>query len=384
MYWVQADLVFTGKELLQKACVLLSEEGMILNLSKEPPIDADITFYQGLLMPGLINAHCHLELSWLKGKINSGKGLLAFLSEVSAQNQKELGVDQIAELEAANQFMWDNGINVVGDISNNVDSLGTKQKSPIQYHTFVECICIDPQKVAQRFFHYSNVLYEFQQYGSASLALHTPYTCCPELIEAVARHSSFVSIHNQESAEENIFFSQRTGPMETFINSYKFKKEDILRKETLSSSLLNTDRLLQGVDRIIYVHNTYSNQEEMAKLGTRPYYCLCPKANLFIEGRLPELQHLESMADQIVIGTDSLASNDSLSILDEVLVLHKNGPEIPLESLLKWATLNGAKALDMETEYGSFEVGKSPGVLHIPDIDIANVQLLSSKVHRVC
>ncbi|HEU0063840.1 MAG TPA: amidohydrolase family protein, partial [Flavisolibacter sp.] len=100
---------------------------------------------------------------------------------------------------------------------------------------------------------------------------------------------------------------------------------------------------------------------------------LCPNANLYIENKLPSIDVINSKTDAIVLGTDSLASNWTLSILDEIITIQKNFPGIELKELLKWATSNGAKALQMDKELGSFEKGKKPGV----------IQIVNNKVKRI-
>ena len=106
------------------------------------------------------------------------------------------------------------------------------------------------------------------------------------------------------------------------------------------------------------------------------YWCLCPNSNLYIEDKLPPLNLLIEKDCRIVIGTDSLASNKSISILEEIKTLQFSFPGLSLEELIKWATLNGAKALGEESSYGTIEKGKKPGLLLLQDIDLHKMKLL--------
>jgi cytosine/adenosine deaminase-related metal-dependent hydrolase len=106
------------------------------------------------------------------------------------------------------------------------------------------------------------------------------------------------------------------------------------------------------------------------------YWCVCPNSNIFIENEIPPLKLLIQEGCKIVIGTDSLASNNKLSILEELKTLHLNFPEVLMEDLICWATLNGARALGMEDEFGVIESGKKPGLLLIQDVDLINMKLL--------
>src|ERR1043165_6558773 len=98
---------------------------------------------------------------------------------------------------------------------------------------------------------------------------------------------------------------------------------------------------------LILVHNTFTGEEDIRRALSRaiePYWCLCPNANLYIEGRLPDVSLLASKTSQICIGTDSLASNYELSVFSELLILKLYFPRLSWEELLRWGTLNGARA----------------------------------------
>jgi cytosine/adenosine deaminase-related metal-dependent hydrolase len=125
---------------------------------------------------------------------------------------------------------------------------------------------------------------------------------------------------------------------------------------------------------LILVHNVTTTENDInilklsessapdSRLRTPDYYfCLCPNANLYIGNALPDLDVLMNSNIPIVIGTDSLASNHQLSILEELKTLHLHFPKLNLLQLLQWATINGAKALQLEEMLGSFEKGKRPG-----------------------
>jgi len=114
------------------------------------------------------------------------------------------------------------------------------------------------------------------------------------------------------------------------------------------------------------------------------FWCLCPNSNLYIEKKIPPLNLLLEEECEIVIGTDSLASNSNLSILEEIKTLQHNFPEIHLGELVKWATINGAKALGEESSFGKIEIGKKPGLLLLEDVDLQNMKLLpGSQVRRL-
>jgi len=116
------------------------------------------------------------------------------------------------------------------------------------------------------------------------------------------------------------------------------------------------------------VHNVCTSREDLACLEGRAapvYFCLCPGANLYISQTLPDIPMLAQSGVPLVIGTDSLASNHQLSILEEIRHIRLHFSELPLENILSWATLNGAKALQADAILGSFEKGKKPGIISL-------------------
>lgn len=125
------------------------------------------------------------------------------------------------------------------------------------------------------------------------------------------------------------------------------------------------------------VHNVFTSEQDIQfstslfdQYEASLYFCLCPKANLYISNRLPDIDMLRQYKVNIVLGTDSLASNDTLCIFEEIKTISKNFPSIKLTEMLRWATINGAKALKIDDQFGSFEIGKKPGVVLIDDGNI--------------
>jgi cytosine/adenosine deaminase-related metal-dependent hydrolase len=134
------------------------------------------------------------------------------------------------------------------------------------------------------------------------------------------------------------------------------------------------------------VHNTFADRTTIKKVKKRKnlFWCLCPNANLYIEDKMPPVDLLIEENCLVVTGTDSLASNSQLSILEELKTMHEYYPWVPLKDLVRWATINGAMALGEEAEYGSIQQGKKPGLLLLQDIDLHKMQLLpGSRITRL-
>jgi cytosine/adenosine deaminase-related metal-dependent hydrolase len=113
------------------------------------------------------------------------------------------------------------------------------------------------------------------------------------------------------------------------------------------------------------------------------FWCICANANQYIEQTMPPIELLRSQKANIVMGTDSYASNWSLNMLDEIKTIQKHLPQIALEELLGWSTINGAKALQMDKGLGSFEKGKKPGIVLIEGLSNENKVTENTSSRRV-
>jgi cytosine/adenosine deaminase-related metal-dependent hydrolase len=176
-------------------------------------------------------------------------------------------------------------------------------------------------------------------------------------------------LHNQETPDENDFFKTKTG---SFLGMYERTKVNLdFFEATGLSSLQSVLPIFKNAAASILVHNSFTNANDIAavkKQMPNTFWCLCPNANQYIEQTLPPIELLRSNGAHIIVGTDSYASNWSLNIVDELKTIQKHLPNIPLDEMLGWATINGARALQMEKHLGSFEQGKKPGVVVIENI----------------
>jgi cytosine/adenosine deaminase-related metal-dependent hydrolase len=212
--------------------------------------------------------------------------------------------------------------------------------------------------------------------ANISLTPHAPYSVSNELWELLQPNfeGSVVTIHNQETPAENQLFKDGTG---NFVGMYHAMNIDQTHfTPTGKTSLQSVLPKMQNASNILLVHNTESNPQDILLANQQAiqnkqniFWCLCPNANLYIENKMPDIELLRRYNANITIGTDSLASNYQLSILDELKTINQSFPEIPLEELLQWATFNGAKALQIDNQFGSFEKAKKPGVIILKGID---------------
>jgi len=366
-----ADEIFPISAAPLKDVVIVTDDvGKILSIDPiEDHESTSVERYHGILVPGFVNTHCHLELSHMKGKMPTGTGLISFIQNVVQYRDfaQEVIMDAItrADLE-----MYDQGIVAVGDISNKLDTAETKLHSRLSYYTFVEAFdFLNDAKSQETYDHYYQVYKGHHDTGGhmKSMVPHAPYSVSPSLFQRINQlngaERKTVSLHNQETIHENRFFLDKSGEMLRFYKAFELPVDQFI--PTGKRSICYALQHMDPHHRTILVHNTVSDAEDVAfasDWGDHLYFASCPNANLYIENRLPSYELFLQAGVTVTLGTDSLASNWQLSILNEMQTIHKYQSFVDLEDLLPWATLNGARALGFDDRLGSFDIGKCPGI----------------------
>lgn len=369
--YYSADYILpVTNEPFKNGTIAVDGNGAILDVFREgdPQLNGkEIQRFEGIIVPGFVNCHCHLELAGLHGKIKKGTGLIGFIKEViGARRHGEKPENDTEAMKRADRQMYENGIVAVGDISNVIASKSIKQESSLYYHTFIEILSFEPEK-AKDVFRAGTELFQAFQPLKASVVPHAPYSVSRELFRYMSKFcwetGSILSIHNQESEEENKLFRYKTGG---FVDFYKDLHINIdFFKAQARNSVQSFIPLMPERQKLLLVHNTYTSTKDLyfIKRSERDAsFCFCPNANLYIENRLPKIDMFLLDDFNITLGTDSLASNDKLCILSELKAIHAAFPSLKLTDTIKWATLNGARFLEVADRFGSLEKGKKAGI----------------------
>ncbi len=375
----RADYVFpVCADPIKNGIVTVDDAGMVIAVADQntpPPgavADVPVEQLSGIICPGFVNTHCHLELSHLRGKIARHTSLAGFIKDV----QQEMASDERQVLDAAyaaDHEMYENGIVAVGDISNTNSSIPVKEASKLYYHTFVETFSFQPSGAETAFNKALGLLQEFKP-RPASITPHAPYSVSKELFKLIRNYcennENLISMHNQECEDENRFYRYKQG---SFVDLYAHLGIDIGHfKPMARNSLQSVLPMLTNRQRILLVHNTCTNLKDIyfiKRFDQKIYWCFCPNANLYIENKLPKVDLFVGQGYDITLGTDSLASNGKLCILNEMHTLQQNFPELSLIKLVEWATLNGAIFLGIDDEKGTIEAGKTPGLNLLTGLD---------------
>ena len=364
---ISANSIFNGINFLsQEMALVIDDFGILKDIVKKTEIQSsEIDHYDGIIAPGFVNAHCHLELSHLFSQIESKTGLIEFLKQVIAKRNNFNKKEQEDAAIEADFKMWESGIVAVGDISNIDTTFKTKANSKIYYHTFIELIGLNPLHSETIFEKGLSLLKELENYNLiGSLAAHAPFSSSKLLINKIANYNSLnnlaFSIHNQESEEETKFFAGRPSGINDLFDYLNIDINWFTPPKT--SSLLTYLDVIPNKKSLL-VHNTFCKEEDIiASKHKFINWCFCPGANLFIENTLPNCDLFLNHNQNWCIGTDSLASNQKLDMCFEASILLAKSPSISIESILKALTYNGAKALGIEDKFGKLIIGKNTGL----------------------
>lgn len=376
-------IINPGERPVKNGILEIDDDGKILNLRSGDRIreEDNLEFYSGVIVPGLVNVHCHLELSHLKNQIDQKLGISRFIEQVIEKRSNQTPDNTL--MQNLLFKMHQTGTQALGDIANTNNSLKAKLESPVEVHTFVEIFGLDPDKSEMIWTNGMNLLQEFQQAGlSASLTPHAPYSVSLPLWKQFAKQAvnpnDTLSLHNQESKDEHEFIRSHSGALaKRFINMGIATEHFPGPAKSFPFWYHN---LLPDFNKLLLIHNTFTTKEDIELLINQYpekeiYFGLCPLSNLFIEDQLPHELINNRKGLNLCIGTDSLASNVQLSVWEEIKTLARFYPDISLEELIIMATINGARALGLEKKIGSFEPGKKPGVVLLEGINLEKLRV---------
>lgn len=393
---ISAHFILDGRgKCYVKGIISLDSDGTIVDIQDTGGHlveSEEVEFYSGIIIPGFVNAHCHLELSHLRNSYQEGSGFVPFLKSVVEKRELDLEKIQV-EAEKADILMYRQGIVAVGDISNGPVTNGIKQGSKIYYHTFVEALGFAPQRAEVSFEWAKSCQRKLVDLGlKASIVPHAPYSVSERLFELIAQDASesgsILSIHSQESAEEDQMYLEGTGDMMKHLRE-NLSMDTTFFVPTGRKALLQTMHLLPKQNRLLLVHNLFATQEDLELISRfrdlcNTWFVLCPASNLFIQNQLPDIKRFQKNGLQICLGTDSLASNHQLSILGEIKIIQQAHPSIALDELIGWACWNGANALNIAHWAGSIEIGKRPGINLLTGVDLtARMVLPETQIKKI-
>ena len=382
----------TAAEPIRNGFVEYDDDGTILQTGVCADPAEEEVFLDGAVIPGFVNAHCHIELSYMWKLFRKGTGMAGFIDQINALRDTASLEDKLADIQTWMDRLWQRGVTAMADISNCADSFAVKARHPMYTRTFLEVFGTEPQDCAA-------VIRDVKALQEQALACgldaaptpHACYTMSPELLTAASAEglrSGYLSYHSEETPEEDEMIRSGSGPM------WENRKRAGMSTPpvTGTSSLQYFLERLQQVhaapfdEHILLVHEVCMDQEGIDAVKAalnHPFIALCPLSNLFIHNALPPVELLRSNGMKLTIGTDSLSSNDDLDPVAELFCLQENFPQVPLGEMLGWACRNGAEFLGKEAVFGTLEPGKRPGLVLIDHLSPEGRLTTASASYRI-
>jgi cytosine/adenosine deaminase-related metal-dependent hydrolase len=328
---------------------------------------------EGIICPGFVNAHCHVELSYMKGLFRKGTGMAGFIDQINELRDTSSMEDKLVAIKDAMDSMWASGVQAMADISNCADTFDLKASHPMYTRSFLEVFGANPSECDEVMAYVTGLQAKAEALGlDAAPTPHACYTMSPELVSASSAaglRSGFLSFHSEESEEEEEMIRYGRGPMWDNRVRNGIPTPPVTGTSSLEyflqCLLAAVPAPVQG--NVLLVHECCLTPEGAARARevlAHPYLAVCPLSNLFIHNTLPPIPVMRESGIPICIGTDSLSSNDQLSMIDEIMCL-KRAFDVPMQELLTWACLNGARFLGKADILGSLAPGKRPGVVRI-------------------
>ena len=347
---------------------------------------------EGAIVPGFVNGHCHVELSHLHGKFVKGSGMAGFIDQINALRDWA-GRERKQELvKEWMDKMWADGVSAMADISNDDSSFDIKAGHKMYTRTFLEVFGSEPEMCDGVMTEVSELQKVADAAGiDAAPTPHSCYTMSPQLLTASAAaglERGYLSYHSQESQEEEDLLLSGTGAMYENRLRNGMSTPPVTGESSLKYFLnrLGYAHAAPYDEHILLVHNVCLRQDDIdaaKKVMKNVYWVVCPLSNMFIHNALPPIPLMRENGLDIMLGTDSLSSNDDLDMVAEMACLHRNFPEVPMEEILRWASLNGARFLGKDDMLGALKPGMKPGIVRISEIDSNGFVTSGSRSERV-
>ena len=387
---ITAEYIYTlESEPIRNGFIEYDDNGIIAAVGQ---CEADEEIMPGAIVPGFVNAHCHVELSHLHKKFRKGTGMAGFIDQINELRDwagREVKQQLVQEWM---DKMWNDGVSAMADISTDDSSFDVKKSHKMYTRTFLEVFGSEPEMCEGVMNDVTALKAVADEAGiDAAPTPHSCYTMSPQLLSASAAaglESGYISYHSQESQEEEDLLISGSGAM------YENRKRSGMSTPPVtgeSSLKYFLDRLADVKpapydENILLVHNVCLQQSDIDAVKqtmNNAYFAICPLSNIFIHNALPPIDLMRKNGLAIALGTDSLSSNDDLDVMKELVCLHENFPQVPMNELFTWASRNGARFLGKDDVLGSIAAGKCPGIVHISALDENGFITAESRSRRI-
>jgi len=358
------------------------EAGRIAAAGGHGDADGAIDLGDVALLPGLVNAHTHLELSYLRGAVPPSARFTDWIGEVMRLRRAHPDPSDAVILHAARSAIQEVrafGTALVGDISNTLVTVPLMQEAGVPGVVFHELLGFNVPD-AEAVVRAARARLDAQpRHPDVRLALapHAPYSVSPALFRAIKRdvdqNGVRSTVHIGESREEVEFIAQGSGPWRALLEELGAWNPSWTPAGVSPVAYLTESGFLD--QRVLAVHGVQFTAPDLARLAARQVTVVsCPRSNRYVGVGSPPIEAFYAAGMPVAFGTDSLASADTLEVFAELAEAHRIAPGVPARQLLESATRVGAEALGFGTEFGTIEAGKRAALIAVtlprPEIDV--------------
>jgi cytosine/adenosine deaminase-related metal-dependent hydrolase len=379
---IKADWLVSGTALPMADCaVIVADDGTIHDAGSRRILQqrydfgkmqtVDMSGY--IIMPALVNAHTHLYYSAFRNQLPSWNDFVGWIEGLLTVNKMIDREDVSAGISEYAALMYRRGISLIGNIcSDYFWDAGIAAKSRLRGINFIEVT--DKNYGSKQFFNNAMMRVEAaNKFKNArfryALTPHSIYSCQPHIIKTISdynlKRNIPICIHLAESPEETELVGSGKGKMKNFLSERGI--DTVFTSKKYKSPVQYMDAIGSMSANLMAVHLIHLCKEDINILaGKGVRVVTCPGSNRFLRTGVAPLERLLAAGLSISIGTDSAAGNDDLDIFREMRIIRVEHPSIPPSEIIKMATINGARALGWDSEYGSIEKGKKADMIALP------------------
>lgn len=334
----------------------------------------DVDLGPVVVMPGLVNAHAHLELSYLRDEVPPASAFITWIRGVIAARRQRADPNAPEILDAVDRAIDEAaaaGTAVIGDITNTLVTFGPLTRSPLAAIVFYELIRFNganPSGFVEDASREIDALVP-TEFVRATLAAHAPYSVAPLVLRAIRTaidRNPFVpcSVHVSESLEEVEFIRTGGGPLRALLEQLGSWDPAWVPPKASPVQFLDDTGFLDS--RVLAVHGVQATAADLALLSARGTTLVtCPRSNGHTGAGAPPISDFYASGVRVAVGTDSLASAPDLNVFAELATMRALAPQVPASALLDSATRQGAHALGFDADYGAIEPGKRARLLAV-------------------
>jgi cytosine/adenosine deaminase-related metal-dependent hydrolase len=347
---------------LERGCVTITGDRItaVGPLDRQPDLDLG----NAAVLPGLVNAHTHLDLTGLRGLVPFTGDFTTWLRAVIGHRRRRTTEEVQQNIRSGLAESLRCGVTLLGDISDRGWSLDILRSAPLRAVVFWELLGLTAERAGLA---WAAALPWLHGEGSATcrsgLSPHAPYSVRRSLLRAAGQFSAAsqlpVMVHLAETQAELDLLARREGPFRRFLEDL-----GVWAPDGLAADPSDVVQLLASSPHLLLAHGNFLDPAiHLARNATVVY---CPRTHRFFGHPPHPFRELLARGVRVAVGTDSLASNPDLDVLQEIRFIHHEYPEVPSATLLHMATLAGAESLGWESETGSLTPGKSADLVIVP------------------